>query len=199
MIISVVSLKGGVGKTTTAIHLAAYLQHQASTLLIDADPNRAAIAWSKRGHLPFEVVDESRSPATPSDHVVIDAPARLIPEELTVLAESCDLIVLPTTIDVMALDVLVLLLEQLSAISVSHYRVLLTFIPSRPSRDVDQVRSLLASSEVPLFQTGIRGLAAFQKAAQAGQLVSDVKDPRAPDGWQDYQQVGQELIALFGL
>ncbi|QKD81208.1 ParA family protein [Thermoleptolyngbya sichuanensis A183] len=34
--------KGGVGKTTAAIHLAAFLQAQGETLPIDADPNRSA-------------------------------------------------------------------------------------------------------------------------------------------------------------
>nr|WP_297040766.1 ParA family protein [Thermosynechococcus sp. OHK43] len=62
MIITVASFKGGVGKTTTAIHLAAFLQRQGETLLIDADPNRSATGWAKRGSLPFEVVDEWRSP-----------------------------------------------------------------------------------------------------------------------------------------
>ena len=37
MIITVTSYKGGVGKTTTAIHLATYLQTLAPTLLIDGE------------------------------------------------------------------------------------------------------------------------------------------------------------------
>ena len=49
MIVTVASFKGGVGKTTTAIHLAAFLQGYAETLLIDADPNRSAQSWASRG------------------------------------------------------------------------------------------------------------------------------------------------------
>ena len=37
MIIGVGNAKGGVGKTTDAIHLAAYLQTLAPTLLVDGD------------------------------------------------------------------------------------------------------------------------------------------------------------------
>ena len=48
MIVTVASNKGGVGKTTTAMHLAAYLQQFAPTLLIDNDPNRNSIGWAAR-------------------------------------------------------------------------------------------------------------------------------------------------------
>ena len=36
MIVTVASFKGGVGKTTTAVHVAAYLQMHKSTLLMTA-------------------------------------------------------------------------------------------------------------------------------------------------------------------
>jgi chromosome partitioning protein len=49
MIITLCSFKGGTGKTTSAVHLAAFFQHDAPTLLIDGDANRSALAWSRRG------------------------------------------------------------------------------------------------------------------------------------------------------
>jgi chromosome partitioning protein len=54
MIVTLAGFKGGVGKTTTAVHLAAYFaQKSDKTLLIDGDPNRSATGWGKRGSLPF--------------------------------------------------------------------------------------------------------------------------------------------------
>ena len=58
MILTVTAFKGGVGKTTTAIHLAGYLNQKAPTILIDGDLNRSAMLWASHGKLSFPVVDE---------------------------------------------------------------------------------------------------------------------------------------------
>ncbi len=194
MIIAIASFKGGVGKTTTAIHLAAYFQNDADTVLIDADPNRSATAWAARGDLPFDVVDEWQ-PARMKhySHVIIDTQARPIPDDLAIIADTCELIILPTTPDILALDALTLTLEHLQTIDARRYRVLLTIIPPKPSKDGQQTREMLDSANIPVFNSGIRRLAAFHKAASSGKLIYDVKDSRSPLGWEDYVQIGDEL------
>ena len=56
MVVTVASFKGGVGKSTTAVHLAAYLQAKAPTMLVDGEPNRSVTEWSRVGNLPFKVI-----------------------------------------------------------------------------------------------------------------------------------------------
>ncbi len=199
MIITVASFKGGVGKTTTAIHLAAFLQGQGETVLIDADPNRSALGWASRGDLPFEVVDQwdAEKNISLDTNVVIDTPARPISEDLSALARTCDLLVLPTTPDVLALDALVLTVEYLKAISASHYRILITAIPPRPSKAGQEVKELLQEANLPVFEQGVRRFAAFQKAALQGVPVYMVKDARAETGWQDYESVGNEILEIM--
>ena len=57
MLVTCTSAKGGVGKTTSAVHIAAILAGDRPTLLIDGDPNHSAMKWAQRGELPFKVID----------------------------------------------------------------------------------------------------------------------------------------------
>ena len=76
MIITVASFKGGVAKTTTAVHLAAYLQRLAPTLLLDGDPNRQALVWNTAGRMPFKVADILQSAKHAADYGVGARPHR---------------------------------------------------------------------------------------------------------------------------
>src|SRR5882757_3048365 len=98
MIVTVSSMKGGVGKTTTAVHLAAYLQTLAPTLLLDGDDTRNATAWSQRGKgFPFRVADEIQAARLSRDfeHTVIDTGQHPRQVDLKALSDACDLLVIP--------------------------------------------------------------------------------------------------------
>lgn len=86
-IYSIVSLKGGVGKTMTAMHVAACLAHDEDSppvVVYDADEERSACRWAHffDGEGPFEVVpaerdrlaQQVRASANEGHQVVIDTP-----------------------------------------------------------------------------------------------------------------------------
>ena len=196
MIITVASFKGGVAKTTTAIHLAAYLQNRGTTLLIDGDPNRSATGWARRGKLPFRVIDERQAARFAKDfaHVIIDTEARPTSDDLKALAEGCDLLIIPSTPDALALDALILTVDAIKSVGEGKYKVLLTIIPPKPSHDGDDAMATVRGAGLPLFKTGIKRLVAFQKAALAGVPVSQVSDPKAAEAWESYKRLGMEIL-----
>ena len=195
MIITVASFKGGVGKSTTAFHLATYFQKLAPTLLVDGDANRSALDWGNRGSVPFKVVDEKQAVkyARQYEHIIIDTPARPDEDELKTIAEGCDLLVLPTTPDALALGATLKMVDALHNLD-TNYCILLTIVPPKPNKAGVEAKAALAEAELPIFNSEIRRLAVFQKAALKGVPVHAVKDSYAMSAWQCYLDVGKEII-----
>ncbi|MFE7194509.1 ParA family protein [Kitasatospora sp. NPDC057541] len=109
-IYAVANQKGGVGKTTTTIQLAATLaQHGRRVLVVDADPQKSASsAWARQavkrgGDLPFDYLYEvdpaklQKLRGLGYDDVLIDTPGSLENEELQrwIIDELADEFIIP--------------------------------------------------------------------------------------------------------
>jgi chromosome partitioning protein len=194
-IITVTGYKGGVGKSTTAIHIATYFSDVGKTILVDGDPNRTAVNWSERGNLPFIVADERQAMKliSGSDFVIIDTPARPHSDDLKELAKGCDLLILPSTPDVVSLEPMLAIANDLGS---ARYQALLTIVPPYPSKEGETMQQELISNGIPTFKTMIRRSSAFQKAALAGLPVKFLKSrDRIP--WLDFEALGKEIIEVL--
>jgi chromosome partitioning protein len=200
MIITVTSYKGGVGKTTTAIHLAAYLQRLAPTLLVDGDAIRSATKWSQRSGgtgLPFKVVTHAQMVSHIRDyqHIIIDTEGNPTDDDFKDLASNCDLLVIPAVPESVATDGLTHTLAKLRTLGNKTHRVLLTMVPPKPRTEGQQLRDMLMSESIPVFDIEIPRLAAFEKAAAEGVPVYSIKDDRnAGRAWLAYEAAGKEII-----
>ena len=204
MRVVVLSRKGGVGKSTTAIHLGGYLAGVSEggddVLLVDTDPSRNALRWAKRGRLPFRVAGEDEVDADPAmareaRHLIVDMRGSPSAEEIEDAMRLAEVMVIPIMPSGLALDTLLQTRRDLRRLGrEDRYRVLLTSVPPWPYRRGPQARAQLEELGIPLFGGEIRRLEAFEAAADDGVLVRDLPDRRAQRGWEDYARVGEELV-----
>jgi chromosome partitioning protein len=195
MIISITAWKGGVGKTTTAIHLAAYFQKKAPTLLIDADRNRSAIIWSREDKLPFYVASQAGATSLirKYPHIIVDTRARPEPEEFKDLADGSDMLIIPTTPNHLDLDATFKAVEHLEPLQ-ANFKILLTKVDAR-TKNGREARKLLQDAQLPLFKAEIPLLVAFERASQRGVIIKDYPDPRSKMAWGCYTAVGKEIMS----
>lgn len=198
MIITVTSFKGGVGKTTIAVHLAGVLNKKGNTLLIDGDPNRSSLEWAKEGQLPFTVIDEKQAPKFIRDgsykFILIDTQVRPDEGDLKDLSEGCDLLIVPTTTDSLSLKATLKMLSALKSLAAENYKILLSAIPPPPSKEGQEALAEIKANGLPIFETMITRYTAFKKSAMQGSLVKDVKDSHAGESWNAMEKIVKEIL-----
>jgi chromosome partitioning protein len=198
MIVTVLSSKGGVGKTTTAVHLAAYLQTLKPTLLLDDDKTRNATAWSRRGSgLPFKVASTTGAARLGAvfTHVVADTGQASGEDTVREAAEQSELVVIPAKPSALDTDGLGQTIRTLQSLGAANFKVLLTMVAPDAAGAAAELRGLLREMNVPVFRAEIPRLKAFEKAAGLGLIVRDVKDENAARAWAAYVAAGKELRA----
>lgn len=196
MLLAVCSTKGGVAKTTTAVHLAAALAatNTGPVLLLDADASRAATRWIARGAgLDFTAHPITTAPAVAratAAHTIVDTPGAENTGDLLELARLADRIIIPTPpapLDLVgALDTLDLLADVPGA------RVLLTRCPPPRQRDEADARALLSNEGARVLRQTIPNRKPYQLAALLGMTVRE-----APGGaplWPAWPKLLEEVM-----
>ena len=188
-IITVASSKGGVGKTTTAIHLATRLAREGRTLLIDGDPQASAAKWAgwrrETGFGPSpvttrlngkEILSEGQHLSAGYEHTVIDVGGRDSAglRYALLLAKLAIIPIGASNLDAAAMTDLLEVVEVAKTYNPElELRVLLTRIDPR-TKDAADMLGFLQDLKLTVLKAQICERVAFRRSIGEGAIVQEI-------------------------
>lgn len=203
-VIAVVGNKGGVGKTTLSVNLAAGLAKRAPTAVIDADPQGSSLQWraiaGDRGTLPVyaaqaDLGEQARELGQQYKVLILDCPPSVHAPQTNAALSVANLAMIPVQPSPMDLWATVHIEQAvadargvnpgLKAVMVINQLEVRTTL-SRLVRDA------LAEIDFPVAKTALRRRAVFRNAALEGKTVFEMGSVGA-DAAAELQQLIQEI------
>jgi chromosome partitioning protein len=180
--VSIVSQKGGAGKTTLAVHLAVAAARAGYTVaVIDLDPQATATQWFDwRGGDNPAVVATPHARLTPTlaeaaraavDLVVIDSPPAA-DSAAVAAARAADLVLIPTRAAAFDLHA-IKTTADLVRVAQKPAFVVLNAVPPRASALIEDVSTVVASLRLAIAPVALVDRAAFRHAVTNGQTAGE--------------------------
>lgn len=188
MIFGILNQKGGVGKTTLSVNLAAALAHQGyRVLLIDADPQGSSLDWAaaRKDEPLFSVVGLPRATLHKEmatigygyDHIIIDGPPRVTDLARSAIMAS-DVIVIPvqpSPYDIWAAEEVIKLIDEAK---IFKENIKSCFVVNRKIANTAigrDVKEALSTYPVHVLESSIIQRVVFAEAVVQGKAVYEIE------------------------
>jgi chromosome partitioning protein len=199
-IVAVVGNKGGTGKTTLSLNLAAGLARRGSVVIVDADPQQSAYQWRMIGDenaaLPavvaaaFGLEKTVRALRDVHDHVVIDCPPSIKApqtEHALRLADHALIPLQPSPMDLWATSHLARIIEQVRPEN-PRLRTLIVMSQMEPRTTLSRLMpEAVAELDLPVARTSLQrrsihrlcvleGRSVFQAGRRGAAAAGEIND-----------------------
>ena len=204
-IIAIVGNKGGAGKTTLSVNLAAGISNQSSIAVIDADPQGSSLQWraiaGDNVHFPvyaptFSLKQQAESYSNKSDVVLIDCPPSVkSPQTISVL-EFADIALIPVQPSPMDLWATVHIEKAIAEAKETNpdLKALLVINQLESRTTLSKlVREVLNEIALPVADTAIRRRAIYRNSALEGKSVFGI-GRRGADAVEEINSLIQEVV-----
>ena len=200
---SIISQKGGSGKTTFALHLAiAATAKKRTTLVIDLDPQASAERWSVLREaaepmiiagLPEKLTDMlDAARRNGADLVLVDTPPQADRTALAA-AKAADIILIPTRGTILDLPAIGDTVNLLKLASLEHKAaIVLNAMPAKGSQaQVEDVQAAAAQYGLTVFPVRLADRASFSRSLSEGLGVTEEepKGKAASEVWGVYKRL----------
>lgn len=210
----IANLKGGVGKTTITVQLAATIADTCGgtpdstpILAVSVDPQASMLEWAQAvgDRLPFDFTqcDDPRDLVALRDagdyqHIFVDTPGSLADTSaLRVVLEQADDIIIPILPEVMSFSPAATTIKFVESITKAPWRIVINaWTPGQYENDLEQTRGWLDDRQWPTYNTAIRKYKLHARAAAEGVTVVDYANNRvAREARADFLHLGVEVLA----